>query len=148
MIICGYFVAMDLMGKAKDKTIILIQLVLVILYWIFWLAAAAAVSNTTAWANSWYGSLNDVNCDTINSVFVGGYYWCGAINAVPILRALCAFCWLTFFLWSVSLFFVIYYDVMKDKALSSNKGAAATTAPAPTAAATTTEAVADAAAKV
>jgi hypothetical protein len=142
MILCGAFIAAALTGKSEDRTVALGTLVLTAVWWVFWLSAAAATSSTTQWANSWR-SAGGWDCgrssEAANSLAANGFsyvnVYCNAYDRVPVLRACCAFCWLTWALWSGSLFFCIKEDVMGKRVLGGGAADAAPAAGTPAAAA-------------
>ena len=76
MIICIVFIVLYIIKADENPTVRLIELVINILWWIFWFAAAITIST----------ALND-----IQSAFNYSAY-----------QASCAFAWLTWLLWSVS----------------------------------------------
>ncbi|KAG7672080.1 hypothetical protein NADE_000254 [Nannochloris sp. 'desiccata'] len=127
--------------KSDDRGFLTIELGLTILYWIFWLSAAAASASTVNWVNSW-PSFQNVDCSKA-TIYFGAYDgWCTAGKRKGAVRACCAFAWLTWGAWTASLVLMIIEDVMGPKKLLSSKpgaapaGAAAAApaeAPAPTA---------------
>lgn len=74
MVICLVFLVLYFANLGDSPTIVLIELVINVIWWIFWLAAAAVMSSLV---NTWY-------------------YSNGRIGAS------CAFSWLTWFAWTVS----------------------------------------------
>jgi hypothetical protein len=119
--------------KSDDRGFLTIELGLTILYWIFWLSAAAASASTVSWVNSW-PSFSGVDCSKGSIYYAYGDEWCTASSRKGTVRACCAFAWLTWGLWTASLVLQIMEDVMGPKKLLSSKPAAA----APTGAAAAT----------
>ncbi len=76
MIICLVFIVLYIIKADENPTVRLIELVINILWWIFWFAAAITIST----ALSDYGSTWDYSA----------------------FQASCAFAWLTWILWTVS----------------------------------------------
>ena len=93
MLLCGFFIALNFASHMRTRIIMIIELVLVSVYWVFWLAAAACMADVTR---------------VVNDVWFG---WRG--TTVDTIRAACAFAWLTFFLWCGSLALSIMNIVMK-----------------------------------
>jgi hypothetical protein len=109
--------------KSEDRGFLTIELGLTILYWIFWLSAAAASASTVSWVNEW-PSFSGVDCSKGNIYFYAGGAWCTAGNRKGAVRACCAFAWLTWGAWTASLVLMIIEDVMGPKKLLSSKPAA------------------------
>lgn len=130
MILTGFFLYVYATGKNTDPMLRKIEALLFILYFIFWLSAAAALADATAWANKWYGGLEGTNCGTASALNVFSQ-WCKAYDRVPVLRADCAFAWLAFFAWIGSIYFIVTEDIMKDKIFSSGSAAPADAKQAP-----------------
>jgi hypothetical protein len=83
MLLCITFLVLYLLGAGDNATLALVELIVNVLWWIFWLAAAACLADLIN--NSWFD-----------------YFWDGGK-----VKASCAFAWLTFALWSVSMGFSI-----------------------------------------
>jgi hypothetical protein len=134
--------------KSDDRGFLTIEFGLTILYWIFWLSAAAASASTVAWVNSWsgyqgvFGQAVDCSKSNIYSEFQNTSF-CRASQRKGAVRSCCAFAWLTWAAWTASLVLMIIEDVMGPKKLLSSKPAAAAT-PAGAAAAAAPGAVAPA----
>lgn len=126
-LLCAMFIAMYLLGKAADRSFLIIEFVITAIYWVFWLAAAAATADTVHWVNDWYSGYDKADCNALKNL--GYNTWCG--GNVDALRACCAFCWLTWALFTVSLFFNIYHDIMQKKVFSKGAAPAGTTTAAP-----------------
>jgi len=77
MIICLFFLSVYLFDMGNNPTMLLIELVVNSIWWVFWLATAASLAN-----------LVDVN----------------AYGGSDRLKTSCAFAWLTWGLWSASTF--------------------------------------------
>ena len=123
------------MKKSDDRGFLTIEFGLRILYWIFWLSAAAASASTVSWVNSW-PSFAGVDCSKGDIYFYAGDAWCKASGRKGDVRACCAFAWLTWGLWTASLVLMVLEDVMGPKKLLSKTGGtapagAAAAAPAP-----------------
>jgi hypothetical protein len=104
MLLCFAILALYLLGKNGNKLILVIEFVATAVYWIFWLAAAAATTDDIRVLDRF--NVSGTTADTA--------------------RANCAFCWLTFFLWCGSLFYCIWEDIKERKIFSSSGGAAPT----------------------
>jgi len=80
MIICLVFMAFYLFGLGDNATVTLGELIINVIWWIFWLSTAAVLSNIVQ-------NINNGN------IF---YYNAGKF------RASCAFAWFTWALWTLS----------------------------------------------
>lgn len=110
--------------KSDDRGFLIIELALTIVYWIFWLSAAAASSSTVSWVNSW-PSFQGVDCSKGSIYFFAGDAWCTASSRKDAVRVCSAFAWLTWGAWTSSLVLMIIEDVMGPKKILSSKSAAA-----------------------
>lgn len=79
MIFCLAFSVLYIVGIGDSPAIALIELIFNVVWWIFWIATAACLSDIVS---------------SLNSYGVGG--------DADRFRASCAFAWLTFFLWTLS----------------------------------------------
>ncbi len=128
-------------GRAATRSAALLKLALSIVYWVFWLSAAAALSSTTSWANSGWNTGFDCDVEDVGATGTAlgdalaaaargaGNYYCDVADALPALRAACAFAWFTFFFWTASLVLAVMEDAKHLKS-----GGAAAAAPADAAA--------------
>lgn len=85
MLICMGFIAAYLMGLRSNRGFNLIELIVTSIWWVFWLAA--------------------LGCMTDLSVDIGDYDLYDDLDSK--IAASAAFCWLTWFLWTASLFFCV-----------------------------------------
>lgn len=119
MLLSGALVAASLMGIRREATVLLAEFGITAVWWIFWLAAAAATADSVRGWNEVYGGdweCNRTAAEALSLVQLnqGAYLqYCAGLEEVPVLRACCAFCWLTWFLWSGSLYFCIRQDAMQ-----------------------------------
>jgi len=123
-------IAMYLIGKANDREFLIIEFISMALYWIFWLSAAAATASTTSWVNSW-PSFSGLDCNGVNlKVYqiICSYESADRIS----VRVCCAFCWLTWGLWTASLILEILEDIIKKKIFTKKGGTASLRAAAAT----------------
>ncbi|KAG7672081.1 hypothetical protein Ndes2526B_g06953 [Nannochloris sp. 'desiccata'] len=106
MILCLVFLGLYVARMDDSPTVSLFELIINVLFWVFWLSTAAAVSSI----------VSDIN----GASFFGN--WKGDADK---FRASCAFAWLTFFLWTASTALSVM-DTLKGR----RGGGAAPAAPA------------------
>jgi hypothetical protein len=104
MLLCLIFVGLYIANMDDSPTVALVELIINVLWWLFWLSTAAVLSDLVS-------DINGFN-------FFGGY-----LNKDQV-RASCAFAWLTFFLWTASTALSVM-DILKGR-----RGSAAPAEPA------------------
>lgn len=95
MLMCLAFLVFYLLGAADNPTLVLVELVMNAIWWVFWLAAAACLADIIN--NGWFGYVNDGSK----------------------VQASCAFAWLTWVLWTISTGFSIKELMGRNSARSS-----------------------------
>ena len=120
MLVCGLIIVLNFSARARELPARLTEVILTGIYWVFWLAAAASMADFTRVVNDWSSAFNGFWIYSYSSNDGGSF--------VDVTRACCAFAWLTWFLWCVSLFFCIYEDLIKS---NTSTGPKPTTAPQP-----------------
>lgn len=91
MLLCLVFIGIYVAGMDESPTIDLFELIINVLWWIFWLAAAACLSSLVS-------DYNGINWGAVPEFIPRDV---GGVSGND-LRASCAFGWLTFFLWTAS----------------------------------------------
>lgn len=103
MLLCGAFIACDLLGAQDNPTLALAELVVNGLWWLFWIASAASLA------------------DIVSHINGAGWVSTDASK----IQASCAFAWLTWALWSLS-------TALSVKALISRRSSTPAAANMPT----------------
>lgn len=105
--------------SGHDRKVLIAEFVITILYWIFWLAAGAATADSVANLVSGNGlaGITPANCADIP-----GRDWCFVLDRLPSLKACCAFCWITWALWSASLFINVKIDILENRIFGRQYG--------------------------
>lgn len=100
--------------SGHDRKVLIAEFILTGLYWIFWLAAGAATADSIANVSNEIGgaSITAANCASIQ-----GHDWCFILDRLPSLKACCAFCWITWVVWSASLFINVKVDILDNRIL-------------------------------
>jgi Membrane-associating domain len=83
MILCLVFLGLYVARMDESPTVSLFELIINVLFWVFWLSTAAVLSSM----------VSDIN---------GAGYFGGWTGDADKFRASCAFGWMTFFLWTAS----------------------------------------------
>lgn len=104
MLICMAFIALYLLDQHSNPTVALVELAVNVVWWIFWLAAAACLADVVA------------NLDGVYGIY-------GGFPSFDEVRASCAFAWITWVVWSLSTFISI------KELLDGRKAPATVTAP-------------------
>ena len=116
MLLCMAFIPMYALGLGEKPTVALIELIINVVWWIFWLSAAACISDLVRVGNDYgWGSGYFYNSSDIGDRF----------------RTSCAFAWLTFFLWTVSTALSVMSLLEGRKGPASPTGAATEMPPPP-----------------
>ena len=96
MVLCLIFIIIYLMDMADKPSVVLVELIINVLWWIFWLATAACLT------------------DIVNQINGGGWIGYDASR----FKTSTAFAWITFALWTVSSIISIR-DLMQERKASS-----------------------------